>query len=48
MATAVAFVPNVFFSDAVGVSYGGGSLVILPELTQNWLNSFCHVLFCAI
>ena len=34
---------------AVGVGgYGGGSLIYLPELTQAELNSFCHVLFCAI
>lgn len=28
--------------------YGGGTLIYLPELSQNNLDSFCHVLFCAI
>jgi intracellular multiplication protein IcmJ len=33
----------------VGVGgYGGGTLIYLPELTQEELNSLCHVLFCAI
>ncbi len=25
-----------------------GTLIYLPQMTQNELNSFCHVLFCAI
>src|SRR3990167_6202994 len=38
-----------YFLQAVGVSdYGGGTMVFLPEMTQGGLNSFCHVLFCAI
>ena len=27
---------------------GGGQLIYLPELSQADLNSFCHVLFCAM
>ena len=27
---------------------GGGQLIYLPEITQADLNSFCHVLFCAL
>lgn len=38
-----------FFLQAVGVSdYGGGTMIYLPEVSQSSLNSFCHVLFCAI
>ncbi len=41
--------PVFFFLESVGVGgYGGGTLIYLPEVTQNNLNSFCHVLFCAI
>lgn len=27
---------------------GGGQLIYLPEMSQGDLNSFCHVLFCAM
>lgn len=27
---------------------GGGQLIFLPEMSQADLNSFCHVLFCAM
>ena len=38
-----------YFLQAVGVSdYGGGTIIYLPEIMQTNLNSFCHVLFCAI
>ncbi|WP_133129398.1 type IVB secretion system protein IcmJDotN [Legionella yabuuchiae] len=49
MATACCFCSQCFFIESVGVGgYGGGTLIYLPELTQEELNSFCHVLFCAI
>lgn len=49
MVTACCFCSQCFFLESVGVGgYGGGSLIYLPELTQAELNSFCHVLFCAI
>jgi len=48
MATACCFCAQCFFLDSVGVSYGGGTLVYLPNIAQSELNSFCHVLFCAI
>lgn len=46
--TACPFCAQCHFLDAVGTSFGGGKLVYLPEMTQNELNSFCHVLFCAM
>lgn len=47
--TACCFCAQCFFIESVGVGgYGGGTLVYLPELTQEELNSLCHVLFCAI
>lgn len=47
--TSCVFCSQCFFLDAVGVGdYGGGSLIYLPEISQANLNSFCHVLFCAI
>ncbi len=47
--TACPFCAQCFFLESVGVGdYGGGSLVYLPEIGQGELNSFCHVLFCAI
>jgi intracellular multiplication protein IcmJ len=48
LVTACCFCAQCFFLDAVGVSYGGGTLIVLPEISQTWLNSFCHVLFTAI
>lgn len=49
LATACCFCAQCFFLESVGVGgYGGGTLVYLPEITQNNLDSFCHVLFCAI
>ncbi|GGI89876.1 type IVB secretion system protein IcmJDotN [Legionella impletisoli] len=49
MATACCFCSQCFFIESVGVGgYGGGTLIYLPELSQEELNSFCHVLFCAI
>ncbi|MCW5590370.1 MAG: type IVB secretion system protein IcmJDotN [Legionellales bacterium] len=49
LATACCFCTQCFFLDAVGKSdYGGGTLIVLPEISQNDLNAFCHVLFCAM
>jgi intracellular multiplication protein IcmJ len=49
LVTACCFCTQCFFLEAVGKNeYGGGTLIYLPEITQNELNSFCHVLFCAI
>lgn len=49
MATACCFCTQCFFIDSIKLnSYGGGQIICLPELTQNELNSFCHVLFCAM
>lgn len=49
LATACCFCEQCFFLDSVGMAdYGGGSLIYLPEISQGELNSFCHVLFCAI
>lgn len=49
MVTACCFCAQCFFLESVGVGgYGGGTLVYLPEMAQNELNSLCHVLFCAI
>ena len=49
LATSCCFCSQCFFLESVGVGgYGGGNLIYLPELTQSQLNSFCHVLFCAI
>jgi hypothetical protein len=49
LATACCFCTQCFFLDAVGVGgYGGGTLIYMPEISQNNLDSFCHVLFCAL
>jgi len=49
MATACVFCTQCFFIEAVGQhDFGGGNLIYLPEMTQAELNSFCHVLFCAM
>jgi len=49
LVTTCVFCTQCNFLESVGVGdYGGGTLVFLPEITQNDLNSFCHVLFCAI
>jgi intracellular multiplication protein IcmJ len=47
--TACCFCTQSLFLQAVGLDeMGGGQLVYLPEISQNDLNSFCHVLFCAM
>ena len=49
LATACCFCTQCFFLESVGVGeFGGGTLIYLPEISQGELNSFCHVLFCAI
>lgn len=49
LVTACCFCTQCFFLEAVGKNeYGGGTLIYLPEISQNELNGFCHVLFCAI
>lgn len=49
MVTACCFCTQCFFIESVGQGgYGGGTLIFLPEISQNDLDSFCHVLFCAI
>lgn len=47
--TACCFCSQCLFLQAVGFDeMGGGQLIYLPEMSQADLNSFCHVLFCAI
>ena len=47
--TACCFCTQCFFLESVGVGdFGGGTLIYLPEISQEQLNSFCHVIFCAI
>ncbi len=49
MVTACCFCAQCLFLQAVGLDeMGGGQLIYLPELSQADLNSFCHVLFCAM
>lgn len=49
LVTACCFCAQCFFLESVSVGrYGGGTLVYLPEIEQTSLNSFCHVLFCAV
>lgn len=47
--TACCFCTQCLFIESVGLDeMGGGQLVYLPEMSQANLNSFCHVLFCAM
>lgn len=47
--TCCCFCAQCLFIESVGLGgYGGGTLIYLPELTQDEIDSFCHVLFCAI
>jgi intracellular multiplication protein IcmJ len=49
MATACCFCTQCLFLQAVGLDeMGSGQLIYLPEMSQADLNSFCHVLFCAM
>lgn len=47
--TACCFCSQCLFIESVGLDeMSGGQLVYLPEMSQADLNSFCHVLFCAM
>lgn len=49
MITACCFCSQCLFLQSVGFDErGGGQLIYLPEMSQGDLNSFCHVLFCAM
>ncbi|HSW69640.1 MAG TPA: type IVB secretion system protein IcmJDotN [Gammaproteobacteria bacterium] len=49
MITACCFCSQCLFIQSIGLDeMGGGQLVYLPEMSQADLNSFCHVLFCAM
>lgn len=47
--TSCVFCAQCHFLESVGQGdFGGGTLIYLPEVSQNQLNSLCHVLFCAM
>lgn len=47
--TACCFCSQCLFIESIGLDeMGGGQLIYLPEMSQAELNSFCHVLFCAM
>ena len=49
MVTACCFCSQCLFLETVGLDdMGGGQLIYAPEISQADLNSFCHVLFCAM
>lgn len=49
MMTACCFCSQCLFLQSVGLDeMSGGQLIYLPEMSQGELNSFCHVLFCAM
>ena len=49
MITACCFCSQCLFLQSIGVDeMGGGQLIYMPEMSQADLNSFCHVLFCAM
>lgn len=49
MITACCFCVQCLFLQSVGLDeMGGGQLIYMPEMSQPDLNSFCHVLFCAM
>lgn len=47
LVTACSLCTQCFFLESVE-AYGGGTLIYLPEVSQNHLNGFCHVLFAAM
>jgi intracellular multiplication protein IcmJ len=49
LAAACCFCSQCLFIESIGMDeMGGGQLIYLPEMSQAELNSFCHVLFCAM
>ncbi len=47
--TACCFCTQCLFIESISLDeMGGGQLIYLPEMTQAEVNSFCHVLFCAM
>ena len=49
LVTSCGFCTQCFFLESVGAGgYGGGLLIYLPEISQSYLNAFCHVLFMAM
>lgn len=49
LATACPFCSQCFFIEMIGkLDFGGGTVIHLPQMTQNHLNALCHVLFCAM
>lgn len=47
--TACCFCAQCLFLESLSLEeMGGGQLIYLPEMGQAELNSFCHVLFCAM
>ncbi|MGC1854091.1 MAG: type IVB secretion system protein IcmJDotN [Candidatus Aquirickettsiella sp.] len=47
LVTACSLCTQCFFLESVE-TYGGGVLIYLPEISQNRLNGFCHLLFTAM
>jgi intracellular multiplication protein IcmJ len=47
LVTACSLCAQCFFLESVE-TYGGGVLIYLPEVSQNHLNGFCHLLFTAM
>ena len=49
LSTACCFCSQCLFLQSIGIDeMSGGQLIYLPEMSQADLNSFCHVLFCAM
>jgi intracellular multiplication protein IcmJ len=49
LVTACGFCMQCGFLESIGSgAYGGGTLIYLPELAQEYLNGFCYALFKAI
>ena len=49
LVTACPLCTQVFFPEMIGkVCNSGGTLIHLPEVSQQDLNSICHVLFCSL
>lgn len=49
LVSACGFCSQCFFLESIGLDdMSGGQLIFLPEVSQEKLNSFCHVIFCAM